>query len=501
MHNTKYLQTNKKKIVNQKLKVGLVHGVFDIMHIGHIEYFKVAKKLCDKLIVSVTTDKFVNKGSNRPAFALKDRIKVLQSIKFIYEVIISNDKTAVKQILKIKPDFYIKGKDYEDLISNPDINLKQEISAIKKVGGKFIVTQSKLKSSSKILNEQFNFLDDKVINFLKKLNISNLQKKLKNVLFTRNKLRNLIMGEPILDRHTTVTVNGRSQKTNAISSSIVENKDYGGGIILPINFLNQFYENTETILFNNTFNKKIFKKYINKKTKVHSISEKNTKIIIKQRYIDNYIKNKLFQINHNEAFNLSNLANKKFLKKTKSIIKNFDNVIIFDYGYGYFTEELIKFLSIHKKKLLINCQTNSSNFGYNLISKYNVGKIVCIDETEFRLSVRNKTDDVKKLLINNKKIFKNYEIFIVTMGSLGCYVCNKNKIEYIPTVFIETKDTTGCGDIFFASFIFFYSTKNFSLKECAFLSHIASGIHAKTDGNQNNISKDSFFKIAQTVIK
>ena len=69
MHNTKYLQTNKKKIVNQKLKVGLVHGVFDIMHIGHIEYFKVAKKLCDKLIVSVTTDKFVNKGSNRPAFA------------------------------------------------------------------------------------------------------------------------------------------------------------------------------------------------------------------------------------------------------------------------------------------------------------------------------------------------------------------------------------------------------------------------------------------------
>ena len=87
------------------------------------------------------------------------------------------------------------------------------------------------------------------------------------------------------------------------------------------------------------------------------------------------------------------------------------------------------------------------------------------------------------------------------MGSLGCYVCNKNKIEYIPTVFIDTKDTTGCGDIFFASFIFFYSTKKFSLKECAFLSHIASGIHAKTDGNQNNISKDSFFKIAQTVIK
>ena len=80
-------------------------------------------------------------------------------------------------------------------------------------------------------------------------------------------------------------------------------------------------------------------------------------------------------------------------------------------------------------------------------------------------------------------------------------MCNNNKIEYIPTVFIDTKDTTGCGDIFFSTFIYFYSTNKFSLKECAFLSHIASGIHATTDGNQNNITKDSFFKIAQTVIK
>ena len=87
------------------------------------------------------------------------------------------------------------------------------------------------------------------------------------------------------------------------------------------------------------------------------------------------------------------------------------------------------------------------------------------------------------------------------MGSKGCYVCHKNKIEYIPTIFINTKDTTGCGDIFFSSFIFFYSTNQFTLKECAFLSHIASGMHAKSEGNENQITKDSFFKISQTIIK
>ena len=497
----KKLKNNKKNSDYLKAKIGLVHGVFDIMHIGHIEYFKSAKKLCNRLVVSVTTDKFVNKGSDRPAFTINERIKVLKSIKYIDEVVISKEKTAVRQILKIKPDFYIKGKDYKDLIKNPDSNLQKEINAIKKVGGKFIVTESKLKSSSKILNEQYNFLDKKVINFLKTLKINNFQRKIKNILFTKNKLRNLVIGEPILDKHTHVSVNGRSQKTNAISASIINSKEYGGGIMLPINFLNQFYENIETIFFNNNFNKKIFKKYVSNKTKIHTINNKSTKIIVKERYIDNYVKNKLFQINHNETFKISDVANKDYLKKIKKNLSKFDNVIIFDYGYGYFTKELIKYLSKYKKKLLINCQTNSSNFGYNLISKYNGGRILCIDETEFRLSLKDKTEDIKKLIISNKDTLKNYEIFIVTMGSHGCYICSNNKIEYIPTIFINTKDTTGCGDIFFSSFIFFHSTNKFSLKECAFLSHIASGIHAKSEGNESHITKDIFFKIAQTIIK
>jgi len=66
-----------------KKKVGLVHGVFDVLHIGHIDYFKNAKKKCDWLIASVTSDKFVNKGPNRPAFNTEERVKVLKSIKYI----------------------------------------------------------------------------------------------------------------------------------------------------------------------------------------------------------------------------------------------------------------------------------------------------------------------------------------------------------------------------------------------------------------------------------
>ena len=57
----------KKKIV------GLAHGVFDVLHSGHLIHFEECKKYCDKLIVSITDDKFVNKGPDRPFFNSNER--------------------------------------------------------------------------------------------------------------------------------------------------------------------------------------------------------------------------------------------------------------------------------------------------------------------------------------------------------------------------------------------------------------------------------------------
>ena len=57
----------------KKNKVVLCHGVFDIIHHGHIKYFEEAKKNGDILVVSLTADEFVNKGSGRPYFSFKFR--------------------------------------------------------------------------------------------------------------------------------------------------------------------------------------------------------------------------------------------------------------------------------------------------------------------------------------------------------------------------------------------------------------------------------------------
>ena len=135
----------KKKIKSKKNnKIGLVHGVFDAIHIGHLWYFKNAKKLVDKLIVSVTTDRHVNKGPGKPIFDINQRVELLKSIDVIDEVLISDNKTAVEIIRKVKPDFYIKGSDYKNLSSDLTNQIRIEKKTVQDIGGKLIFTSSPL---------------------------------------------------------------------------------------------------------------------------------------------------------------------------------------------------------------------------------------------------------------------------------------------------------------------------------------------------------------------
>ena len=104
--------------MKKRKKIVLCHGVFDVVHSGHINYLKKAKQLGDILVVSVTSDNYVNKGPGRPVFNINQRINFLTELKLVDRVYESNDYTAEKIIEKIRPDIYCKGIDYSDKKNN-----------------------------------------------------------------------------------------------------------------------------------------------------------------------------------------------------------------------------------------------------------------------------------------------------------------------------------------------------------------------------------------------
>ncbi len=100
---------------SKNYKVGFTNGCFDILHYGHIKYLEETKKLCDKLIIAINSDKSVKKikGTNRPINSEMVRAKILASLIICDHVVIFNEDTPIKIIRTLKPDLLTKGSDYK----------------------------------------------------------------------------------------------------------------------------------------------------------------------------------------------------------------------------------------------------------------------------------------------------------------------------------------------------------------------------------------------------
>lgn len=99
------------------MKTIFVNGCFDVLHRGHIELFKYAKSLGDKLIVAIDTDERVKmmKGQNRPFNHQTDRKFVLESIKYIDKVLLFySDKNLEDLVYLYKPCIMVVGSDWKN---------------------------------------------------------------------------------------------------------------------------------------------------------------------------------------------------------------------------------------------------------------------------------------------------------------------------------------------------------------------------------------------------
>jgi len=133
-------------------KIVFTNGVFDILHIGHVEYLKNAAAYGDFLIVGLNSNlsvKKLNKASERPIVDEDDRAKILSCLYFVDLVIIFNEANPEELIKNIKPSIYIKGGDY-DVENIPETDLVQSYGGVIKKG-----LYVKGKSSSLIISQLY----------------------------------------------------------------------------------------------------------------------------------------------------------------------------------------------------------------------------------------------------------------------------------------------------------------------------------------------------------
>jgi rfaE bifunctional protein nucleotidyltransferase chain/domain len=447
------LDSNLHLLKKKRKKIVLCHGVFDHFHYGHFLHFKSAKKWGDLLVVSITDDLYVNKGPNRPFNDINKRLSIISELSMVDFVLVSKNFTAVEVIKKIKPDFYAKGPDYKD--KNKDItgNILYEKKATEQYGGKIIFTNDFTSSSSSILNNYFIKYNEDQLKLISDIKSKYNVNKIISYIEKFKNLKVIILGEPIIDKYIYTNTMGLGSKSPIISSKFLKEEIFAGGSLVIANHLASLGCKVSIIL---PISKKIIdQKYIYKKLdnkiKIYFFNSYNWKIPEKIRYLTLFRSQKIFELNKLPDMNLDNRMQNKIVTLLKSKTKINDLLLVSDFGHEFINRLAIQGIENAKIFKSLNVQTNSSNLGFNLISKYKKYDHVVLDEKEMRLGCANNKLPLEDLInyALSKKILKSP--FSLTLGEKGgFYISKKNKIFRSPVFFDEPLDTMGSGDAYFA---------------------------------------------------
>lgn len=150
-----HVQDIVKKFKSKGKKVTFVHGVFDLLHVGHIQTLQLASKLGDVLIVGVDSDSLVRsiKGNDRPIISENDRRVMVSSLCFVDEVFIISPKAVeIKNLDKFYDDLY-RYLNIDTVASGPS-EVSIEISRkCKRLGIKYVKLGVPVTSTSEIINK------------------------------------------------------------------------------------------------------------------------------------------------------------------------------------------------------------------------------------------------------------------------------------------------------------------------------------------------------------
>ena len=493
--------TNHLKKIRKNKKIVLCHGVFDLVHYGHILHFQSAKKYGDYLVVCITKDKFIKKGPGKPLFNSQTRMKFLSSLEIIDCVIESQTASSVDVLKLVKPNVYVKGPDYKKLKDDKTKKIILEKNTVEKYGGKIKFTKDQTYSSSSIINSTGLLFDEEQRKFLnqikKKFGVDYILKKINEF----KKIEVLVLGELIFDNYIYGDVIGKAGKEPHLVIDTKKNEFYVGGGGAIVRHLQTFVKKVNFI--SNFGGEKMLSKLINKSF-LKNVSFKNIKpyqkfnSIIKSRYVDMSSGYKMFG-----AYKLPEKPdgnyNELFHKDVKKIIHQNMLVVVADYGHQLLPTNLIM-NSLQKARCTsVNSQINSSSIGSHNISKYKQANILIINEAELRFEEKNQTSNIEIILKNFSKKLRIKNI-ILTRGKNGSIYFKSNKFYYCPAFAVKSVDKVGAGDAML-SLCSLAKYINLEPELILLIGSLAASVSVQTSGNKDSVNYFELTNLIEYILK
>ncbi|MCM1231267.1 MAG: PfkB family carbohydrate kinase [Ruminococcus flavefaciens] len=497
------------KIIRERLKaeekkIVLCHGVFDLIHPGHIVHFEQAKKMGDILVVSITSEKFVRKGPGRPYFNDEMRMKFLEAIEYIDYVMLSEGYTVDDIVEAVEPDVYVKGKEYAKHEDDLTGMISEEEQIVRKHGGVIAFTDGQVFSSTKLINNVFPILSPEVKEFMEIFHRKYSMQDIKNYVDKMQGMKVLVVGDVIIDEYIYCVMQGLMSKDMGYSARYQYAEQYLGGSLAVARHISSFSDEVTLISVVGS-EEGIHSRILNElsgKMRLDLIYSSEFPTIVKSRYVAVDEKreefDKIFAINNLPSpMKIDESAMRQFKQHLLEKIADFDVVILCDFGHGLIDADTMDILQKEAKFLAVNCQTNSSNLGKNLITKYYRADVFALDQRELGLAFSGYQSSEEESLKKLSSHFNNGGW--LTTGSNGALSVDKNEIMRCPAFTLKVKDTIGAGDAFFALASMMIAA-GAPIEVGTFLGNIGGALAANIVGNKEAVEKVNVLKYANTLL-
>ena len=490
---SEFKKLNVKDLKKGKV-VGLCHGNFDVLHVGHINHFEQARRTVDFLIVSITSDICIQKTKEIAVFNQDQRAQVLSALACIDLVVIVDDESSVPLIEELKPNYYFKGPDYAGY-SDPSGRLKQEHDCVIKNGGEIFFTTSKKESSSKVIEMLEN---------TSKLKFPQVEFELPDFELISKELKNrkiLIIGETILDKYNSCRPLGKSAKHPIVAQQVVKSETHLGGALAIANHMAGLGCEVTVITNFNPSEKDLILKYLKNNVTIDNIGVPERPTITKTRYIDELTNTHLFETYEMDDTFLGRDAENELENYYLKSLKNADSVLIVDYGHGLISDEFLEFLKskkVSEVSYVANAQANAGNLGLNSILRYEWCDSIVLNGSEVQLEMRQSKLGARKLLKNFSKRVITPNI-LITLGKNGLVYKSENGALIEKGAFSAEGivDRTGAGDALLACYTVFH-TLDITSSELLNFCNLGGYFSSRFVGNADSLTLFALYQITHS---
>lgn len=480
----------------------LCHGVFDLLHIGHIRYFNQAREMGDVLVVALTPDKYVDKGPHRPAFSEMLRAEAIASLAVTDFVAVNEWATAENSLELLKPDIYVKGAEFAKAGSDRTGKLQKELEVLKRIGARMAYAEDIVFSSSNLINRYLSNFPDEVREYLTLLRHRYPIESFQKILDDMAGLKVLVVGEAILDDYHYCEAIGKSSKDPVLAVRHQCSELFAGGALAVANHVAQFAGEVTvaTVLGDIDSQEEFIRSRLAGNVTPRFFRQDNSPTIVKRRFIDGYTMTKLLEVYVMNGSGLDEARDREFCDWIAASAGGYDVVLVADYGHGVVSPNLASALCEHSPFLAVNTQANAGNRGFNTISRYPRADMVSLAEHEMRLEIK-KSNGVLDPYLRQYGQALNCSQFVVTRGRKGCTIWSgDDTIVEVPAFAQRVVDRVGAGDAFL-SITALCARLGVPGEVLGFLGNVVGSLAVEIVGNQKAVDKKGVEKMVVSMLK